>query len=52
MNTYWVEYVDGLGNVAVAEVQAISPSQAIDVLMAQGFYQGYEYEVLRVGSPA
>lgn len=52
MQTFFVEYVDGYGNVGMAEVRAVDSDQAIRVVVAQGVYQGFDYRVLRVGVPS
>lgn len=52
MQTFFVEYVDGYGNVGMAEVRAMDSDQAIRVVVAQGAFQGFDYRVLRVGVPS
>ena len=52
MRTFFVEYIDGYGNIGVAEVRAVDSDQAIRVVVAQGAFQGFDYRVLRVGVPS
>lgn len=52
MQTFFVEYVDGYGNIGVAEVRAMDSGQAVRVVVAQGAFQGFDYRVLRVGVPS
>lgn len=52
MQTFFVEYVDGYGNIGVAEVRAVDSDQAIRVVVAQGAFQGFDHRVLRVGVPS